>query len=130
MLLLFTALTTVLCADDYSSSDFDSCYDSMPYPGSLSVSGEFLYWQPTVTGMPYALTRTSVALPFGPFGPGVVPDNISVKNVNFDYAPGFRVLGRYTFSETQWDVDTTYTQFKTNGRDSIASGDGTFIDTL
>ncbi|WP_154017715.1 Lpg1974 family pore-forming outer membrane protein [Criblamydia sequanensis] len=100
------------------------------YRGSFSIRGDFLYWQPVATGMAYALTRTNLDLPFGPFGPGLVPDNLSLQNVDVDYGPGYRIGARYTLFENEWDIDGEYTRFENSGSDSVLAGNGTLIDTL
>lgn len=108
----------------------NSCCNAQPFRGSLSVRGEFLYWQPVITGMSYALTRTTATVPFGPFGPGTVPDNVIFQNISFDYSPGYRIGGRYELCESQWDLDVEYTSFQKTANESIQPGVGVTIDTL
>lgn len=99
--------------------------------GTFAVKGEFLYWQPDVTGMAYALTHTRVTIPFNPFGSdSPLPDKLSIQNVSFNYSPGFRVGARYTLPKTQWDVSCDYTQFTKTGHASVSADSQTFIDTL
>ncbi len=100
--------------------------------GTLSARGEFLYWQPVVTGMAYALSRTSLDIDplTAPFFSSMAPNNISIKNVSFDYGPGYRVGGSYTLPKTKWDLDADYAQFTKKGHDSIQAGGEVLIDTL
>jgi hypothetical protein len=115
---------------DYDMTD--GCCESSPYWGTFSVKANYLYWQPVVTGMAYSLTRTNKEIPFSPFGPdpSTVPDNIAFQNVKFDYAPGYRVGGRYTLSKTQLDADVDYTCLKKTAKASVLAWGGVFIDTL
>ena len=102
-----------------------------PSWGSLSVGAEYLYWQPTITGMSYALTHTNVIVPFSPFGqgPGIVPNKLSIKNVDFDYGPGYRVYASYTLPK-MWTLETNYTNFEKKAEESVQAGNGVFIDTF
>ncbi len=110
--------------------DHHCCPEKKSSWGTFSARGEFLFWQPFVTGMAYVLTHTNVAVPFGPFGPTVDPDNLSIRNVKFKYGPGYRLGGRYTLPKTAWDFDADYTRFTKSAHDSISAGNGVFLDTL
>jgi hypothetical protein len=115
----------------YCEYDKTCCLQAGSSWGAITVSGEFLYWQPIITGLAYAITHTDIQIPFGtPFGAGTYPNHLSVKNVDFEYGPGYRVVARYTLPRTEWDLSADYTQFTQTGHDSVQQGNGLFIITL
>ena len=144
LLLLALLFSTELRADESIFSSYEqsgsayfpceylqSCCLQQSSWGTLSVFGEYLYWQPVVTGLPYSLTHTILTVPFNPFGPeNPFPDNLSDRNVKFGYGNGYRLGASYTVPETDWDFKVDYTQFDKKGRDSVMAGGEVFVDTL
>jgi len=116
---------------EYCEYDNTCCLQKGSSWGTFTVDGEFLYWQPIITGLAYVITHSDIQLPFGtPFGPGTYPNNLSIRNAGFDYGPGYRVAARYTLPKTAWDLSADYTQFTKTGHDSVQAGNGLFIITL
>src|ERR1700722_10901630 len=72
----------------YADDNEDGCCVLREWcSGEFELTGEFLYWQPTVTGLPYAVTYNNATTPIITS----VQNNVSLRNVEFDARPGFRL---------------------------------------
>lgn len=101
------------------------CHSNRRLCGDLAITGEFLYWQPKVTGMYYAATNTLIPTPIG-----ALADDVEYQAVKFNYEPGFRLDATYTFPGSGWDVSLTWTRFETSGSDSVNATADIFISTF
>ncbi len=92
----------------------------------IAVTGDFLYWQPKVSGIPYASTNIIDTL-----APGFnVANDIVYQSVEFDYEPGFRLGALYQLPCNLWDFEVVWTHFNCSGSDSIYAGNGQVISSF
>jgi Legionella pneumophila major outer membrane protein precursor len=111
---------------DYEKYGGGCCLLNEWCSGEFEFTGEVLYWQPLVIGIPYALTfnqETTTLL-------GEVPNHITIKNVEFDFSPGFRLGTAYVLPCSKWDVNVYWTHFRASANDSVQAGGGVLIATL
>lgn len=75
----------------------------------FQVYGDFLFWQASVSRLPYAVTAESQSIP--EFGVSVA-NYESIKEVHFDYGPGFRI-GIGNRFDTGWNIQAEWLRFYT-----------------
>lgn len=77
----------------------------------FQVYGDFLWWQASVSRLPYIVEAEEVSIP--EFGVSIA-NHEKIKEVHFDYDPGFRV-GIGTRYDTGWDMQAEWVRFYTIG---------------
>jgi len=83
---------------------------------------EVFIWQAAENGLPIAIkTKNPVPLDFGTFL-GTVADG-KVKNIKFDWSPGFRVATGYRWQH-ELDLSLTWLRFFTKGHRHLHAGSG------
>ena len=134
-----TAATAMLNASDNGTSPYETesyvstreqvGWQKVKWP-DIYVTGEFLYWQAAEDGLDYVVD-SQAPMRISQQGPVIrfaLPDG-KVKEVSFDYDPGFRV-GLGTIFGNLWDLNLSWTRFRTDDTSSTRkSATGTLLPT-
>jgi hypothetical protein len=83
---------------------------------NLFIEGEWLYWQPSETGLGYAINQNGF-IPEQPETMGVG----NVANPSFEWKSGFRLGIGYNIPRDQWAVNLLWTAYNGKGSDSQSS---------
>lgn len=95
-----------------------SCIQA-PDCASFDTFADLLVWRAQESG-----TENWVEVITGGSGS---PEICEIRNVNFDWNPGFRVGLGYGLNEDRWDTQFYYTWFRTNGDDRVSSSPGSIF---
>ena len=128
-----TAATAMLNASDNGTSPYETesyvstreqvGWQKVKWP-DIYVTGEFLYWQAAEDGLDYVVDSQAPLTA----GASALPDG-KVKEVSFDYDPGFRV-GLGTIFGNLWDLNLSWTRFHTDDTSSTRKSEtGTLLPT-
>lgn len=71
-----------------------------PLDGKAFIVSDFLYWQAVQEGMEYAVASRSLSEMDG-----------KIRDIDFDWAPGYRIGLGYLFKDHQWDLLLNWTRF-------------------
>lgn len=101
------------------------------YNSGAFIVADFLYWQAVQDGIEYSLSSHS-PMDFSAFlGPGEVNiSNGNLKDINFDWGPGFRVGLGYNFRYDQWDLFLNWTRFHNHSSSSARAPSGGSLAAL
>ncbi len=101
------------------------------YASGVFIETDFLYWQAIQDGLEYALSSHSPIDPLSILGPG--PAEISsghLKEIDFDWTPGFRLGIGYNFAYDQWDLFLNWTRFNNHSTDDAKPRAGGSLSAL
>lgn len=92
----------------------DAAYGSGAY-----IVADFLYWQATQDGIEYALSSHSPLGLASFLGSGEAEiTHGKMKDIDFDWGPGFRIGLGYNFNYDQWDLSLSWTRFHNDSSSS------------
>jgi hypothetical protein len=112
--------THFLCPTPEETGPSSGCCDHCGAIGNV----DYLNWAARRSGLDFAAVIDPTQLITGkPFPP------LATDSLDFARASGVRASVGYRFTET-WDVDCTYTYFRTNGESSVTQGAGTLTGLL
>lgn len=96
---------------------FSCCADEPNECGSVfSIYGDFLYWQTSVNGMPYAVTGTNSTIGDPPFASFI--NNDKIREIKFSYEPAFRVGASWIF-DRGWQINCNWERLRSSASDSL-----------
>lgn len=101
------------------------------YNSGAFIVADFLYWQAVQDGIEYALSSKSPIRPGSFLSSGEV--NIKdgdMKDVDFDWGPGFRVGLGYNFRYDQWDLFLNWTRFHNHSNSTSHAHAGGSLSAL
>lgn len=95
------------------------CHDQPDDCGyTISLYGDFLYWQTSVNGMPYAVTGTNATIGDPPFVNFV--NNDEIREIEFSYDPAFRVGANLVF-DRGWRLDCDWESLSASASDHFSA---------
>lgn len=95
------------------------------YNSGAFVVADFLYWQAVQDGIEYAISSKSPINTSNIFGPvDVTIVDGDMKDIGFDWGPGFRIELGYNFRYDQWDLFLNWTRFHNDSSSSAREPSG------
>ncbi len=93
------------------------------YNSGAFIASDFLYWQAVQDGIEYAISSKLVS------GESEITDG-KLKDINFDWAPGFRIGLGYNFRYDEWDLFLNWTRFHNHSTSSARPPSGGSLAAL
>lgn len=119
---LIPAIFTSLLMMQSSINAQSSCNCNWSTDG-LYFKGSFIYWCPAFQGFSVAALNKKIA-------PTGDRESIHIKNLNFPYAPGFKLGAGYEFPNEDWDIFLNWTWLRSNPQSTVSSKDGFLVQNL
>jgi len=101
------------------------------YNSGAFIVADFLYWQAVQDGIEYALSSKSPLGLASFLGAGQAEiTNGKVKDIYFDWGPGFRIGLGYNFRYDQWDMFLNWTRYHNHSSSSSRAPSGGSLAAL
>lgn len=91
------------------------------------VTAEFLYWKPSVSGVPIGLKSTTASFALDN---NIVNTNGKEHQISYDFHPGFKAGLGYRLPYDQWDIYAQWTQLHAQGRKGLTPSNEKIVETI